>query len=60
MRKRPYYKTLVDDFRVYPLGYKDEVIGFGVWGLGFRFYNTLVNSCKKQLNKSYKTLFKIL
>jgi len=31
-----------------------------VYGLGFRSYNTSINSFNKHLKKGYKTLFKIL
>ena len=54
------YKNLVNDFRVYVLGFKHYDIGFGVRGLGLRFYNTLINCFNKHLNKSYITLSKML
>jgi len=45
---------------VYPLGFKHIDIWFGVWGLGFGFYNPLANSFNKCLSKSYITLSKML
>jgi len=35
-------------------------LGFRVSGLWFKVYNTLVNVLNKHLNKSYKTIFKML
>ena len=42
-----------------------KVLGYGrsgirVSGLGFKVYNTLVTASNKNLNKSYKTPFKML
>jgi len=42
------------------LGFRVLGLWFTVEGLGFRVYNNLVNYFDKKLNKSYKTLFKML
>ncbi len=52
---------MVQDLRCYKMLIV-QGLGFGVQGfsLGFRVYNALVNSFNKQLNKSYKTPFRML